>query len=145
VATTIDARERDVQHAFDQALAIARGATTRSLHELETSLWTALLALGRAMIALYLARVVARPRAAGYVHAVGAEARPFLESAPAPEDDGEILVIQVDGGGAPHIDLAELLLRRRPHVRGDGTGRHRQRRRRRARVRPRRNMSDCAF
>lgn len=237
MATTIDARERDVQHAFDQALAIARGATTRSLHELETSLWTALLALGRAMIALYLARVVARPRAAGYVHegakfvlaetatteigtrfgkveferpvgrrvgwrraardrpidralglcggfslpavlsvarlcaqlafsnaratfaqfcewapsqrstlrmvdAVGAEARPFLESAPAPEDDGEILVIQVDGGGAPHIDLAELLLRRRPHVRGDGTGRHRRRRRRRARVRPRRKKGD---
>jgi len=237
VATTIDARERDVQHAFEQALAIARGAVTRSLHEVETSLWTALLALGRAMIALYLARVAARPRAKHYVHdgaeyvlaetasseigtrfgkltferavgrrlgwrrktcdrpidralglcggfslptvlavarlsaqlafanarstfgqfcewapsqrstlrmidAVGAEARPFLEAAPTPEDDGEILVIQVDGGGAPHIDLAELLLRRRPHVRGDGPRRHRHKQRRGARVRPRRNKGD---
>jgi hypothetical protein len=237
VATSIDARDRDVQHAFDQALAIARGATTRSLHEVETSLWTALLALGRAMIAVYLARVVARPRGTGYVYdgakflfaesasteigtrfgkveferpvgrricwrraacdrpidralglcggfslptvlsvarlcaqlafanaraafaqfcewapsqrstlrmvdAVGAEARPFLEAAPVPEGDGEILVIQVDGGGAPHIDLAELLLRRRPHVRGDGADRHRRRRRRRARVRPRRKKGD---
>jgi hypothetical protein len=237
VATSIDARDRDVQHAFDQALAIAHGATTRSLHEIETSLWTALLALGRAMIALYLARVVARPRAAGYVHdgaklvlaetasdeigtrfgkvvferpvgrrvgwrraasdrpidralglcggfslptvlsvarlcaqlafagaratfaqfcewapsqrstlrmvdAVGAEARPFLEGAPAPEDDGEILVIQVDGGGAPHIDLAELLLRQRPHAKRSGPGRHRRRNRRRSRQRPRRAKGD---
>jgi hypothetical protein len=62
VATTIDARERDVQYAFDQALAIVRGVTTRSLHEIETSLWMARLALGRAMIAFYLARIVARPR-----------------------------------------------------------------------------------
>lgn len=237
MATTIDARERDVQHAFDHALATARGATTRSLHEVETSLWTALLALGRALIGLYLARVITHPRAASYVHdgtkfvlaetaiseigtrfgkveferpvgrrvgwrraacdrpidralglcggfslptvlsvarlcaqlafanaratfaqfcdwapsqrstlrmvdAVGTQARPFLKDAPAPDDDGEILVIQVDGGGAPHIDLAELLLRRRRHDRGDGTGRHQRRRRRRARVRPRRQKGD---
>lgn len=237
MATTIDARERDVQHAFQQALAIANGSTARSLHEVETSLWTALLALGRAMLALYLARVVAMPRTVGYTHdgakfmiaesetreigtrfgkleferpvgrrvddpraardrpidralglcggfslstvmsvarlcaqlafgnardtfaqfcewapsqrstlrmvdAVGAEARPFLEGAPAPADDGEILVIQVDGAGAPHIDLAELLLRQRPHVRRDETGRRRRRRRRRARQRPRRAKGD---
>lgn len=237
MATSIDARERDVQHAFNQALSIASGAATRSLHEVETSLWTALLALGRALIALYLARVVAKPRASGYVHggakymfaesvtsevgtrfgkikferpvgrrvgwlraardrpidralglcggfslptvlsvarlcaqlafanaratfaqfcewapsqrstlrmvdAVGAEARPFLEAAPAPDGDGEVLVIQVDGGGAPHIDLAELLLRRRPHLRRDETNRHRRRRRRRMRQRPRRAKGD---
>ena len=237
MATTIDARERDVQHTFDKALAITRGAGTRSLHEVETSLWTALLALGRAMIALYLARVVARPRASEYVHdgarfaivgteasevgtrfgkvawdqpvgrrvawrraardrpvaralglcggfslttvmavtrlcaqlafgnartafaqfcewspsqrstlrmvdAVGTEARPFLEQAPAPDEDGEILVIQVDGGGAPHIDLAELLLRQRPRRAGQGTKRHERRRRRRSRQRPRRAKGD---
>jgi hypothetical protein len=236
VAITIDACEHDVQHAFQQALAIAHGATTRSLHEVETSLWTALLALGRAMMALYLARVVAQPRSVGYVHdgtryefaetardqigtrfgkvvferpvgrrigwrraacdrpidralglcggfslptvlsvarlcaqlaftsaratfgqfcewapsqrstlrmvdAVGTEARPFLEAAP-PPDDGEILVIQVDGGGAPMIDPAELLLRRQPHAPDEGNARHRRRRRRRARVRPRRAKGD---
>ncbi len=237
MATTIDARERDVQHAFQEALAIVRGATTRSLHEVETSLWTALLALGRAMLALYLARVVARPRPAQYIHggaryqlaetvrneigtrlgkvvfvrpvgrrmgwrraacdrpidralglcgrfsmptvlsvarlcaqlaftsaratfaqfcqwapsqrstlrmvdAVGAEARSFLEGAPPPDEDGEILVIQVDGGGAPMIDPAELLLRRRPHTPAEGSVRHQRRRRRRARVRPRRKKGD---
>jgi hypothetical protein len=237
VTTSIDARDRDVQRAFQEALTIVRGTTHASLHEIETSLWRAILALGRAMIALYLARVVARPRATGYVHddakfvlaettaseigtrfgkvvferpvgrrvgwrrarcdrpidralglcggfslatvmsvtrlcaqlafanartsfaqfcewspsqrstlrmvdAVGAEARPFLEGASVPDGDGEILVIQADGGGAPHIDLAELLLRRRPHAKHPGTGRHRRRSRRRSRQRPRRTKGD---
>ena len=237
MATSIDARDRDVQRTFQEALAIARGATTATLDEIESSLWTALLALGRAMIALYLARVVARPRPVDYVHggakfvlaetvtsdlgtrfgkvgfarpvgrrvgwrratcdrpldralglgsgfslatvlsvtrlcaqlafanarttfahvcewspsqrttlrmvdAVGAQARPFLEAAPPPDDDGEILVIQVDGGGAPHVDLAELQRRRQPHVRRSGTARHRRRARRRARQRPRRAKGD---
>ena len=68
MATSIDARDRDVQHAFQEALAIAGGTTTASLNEVEISLWRALLALGRALIALYLARVVARPRSTDYVH-----------------------------------------------------------------------------
>jgi hypothetical protein len=237
VATSIDARDRDVQSAFEKARAIARGATTSSFDHVETSLWTALLALGRAMIALYLARVAARPRATEYVHngskfvlvgtatdeigtrfgkvsferpigrrvgwrrskcdrpidralglcggfsvstmmsvtklcaqmafanaratfaqfcewapsqravlrivdAVGAQARKFLEGAPAPEDDGDILIIQVDGGGAPHVDLAELQLRQRPHVKRPGTKRRGRRHRRRSRQRPRRAKGD---
>jgi hypothetical protein len=68
VATSIDARDLDVQHRFQEALAIARGKTTASLNDVETSLWSAVLALGRALIALYLARVVARPRPTDYVH-----------------------------------------------------------------------------
>ena len=237
MATSIDTCEHAVQRAFAKALADANGASSRSLHAVETSLWTAVLALGRALIALYLARVAARPRPSTYVHdgakftlagtssteigtrfgkveftrpvgrrvgwrraardlpidralglcggfslatvlsvtrlcaqlafanarttfaqfcewspsqrttlrmvdAVGAEARPFLEAAAAPADDGEILVIQVDGGGAPHIDLAELLLRQRPHATSSGTARHRRRARRRARQRPRRMKGD---
>jgi len=237
VTTSIDARDRDVQSAFEKAHAIARGDTTASLGQVETSLWTAMLALGRTMVALYLARVAARPRVTEYVHAgskfvlagftsseigtrfgkvsferavgrrvgwrratcdrpidralglcggfslstvlsvtrlcaqlafanaratfaqfcewspsqrttlrmvdaAGAQARPFLEAAPAPDDDGEILVIQADGGGAPHIDLAELLLRRQPRGPRDGTARHRRRRRRQARQRPRRVKGD---
>ncbi|NJN00387.1 MAG: hypothetical protein HC793_01605, partial [Aquincola sp.] len=68
MAPSIDARDCDVQHAFQEALSIARGATTASLHEIETSLWRSLLALGRSLIALYLARVVAQPRSTDYVH-----------------------------------------------------------------------------
>lgn len=237
MTTSIDARDRDVQSAFKKARTIARGGTTSSLECVETSLWTALLALGRAMVALYLARVAARPRATEYVHdgckfvlvgsatdeigtrfgkvlferavgrrigwrrskcdrpidralglcggfslstvmsitrlcaqmafanaratfaqfcewapaqravlrmvdAVGAQARKFLEDAPAPKDDGDIVVIQVDGGGAPHVDLAELQLRQRPHLKRPGTKRRGRRRRRRARERPRRAKGD---
>ena len=49
------------------------------------------------------------------IDAVGSKARPFLEQSPPPEDDGEILFIQVDGRGAPMINSDEVRRRRRPH------------------------------
>jgi hypothetical protein len=77
------------------------------------------------------------------VDTVGAEARGFLESAPAPDDDGDILVIQVDGRGAPMVDGAELARRRRPHLRmRRGPRRLARRRRRQLRERPRRAKGD---
>jgi len=45
-----------------------RARPAASLDQVETALWTALLALGRPLIALYLARVAARPRATEYTH-----------------------------------------------------------------------------
>lgn len=48
------------------------------------------------------------------VDAVGEQARPFLEALPAPADDGEILVAEVDAGGAPMISAKEHALRRVP-------------------------------
>ena len=66
------------------------------------------------------------------VDALGAEARGFLEQAPAPDEDGEILVIQVDGKGAPMISARELGRRCRPHEATTGeTQRHSRRHRRR--------------
>lgn len=50
------------------------------------------------------------------VDAAGAEARPFLEQAPRPEGDGEVLVIQVDGKGAPAISSKEYARRTQPHA-----------------------------
>jgi hypothetical protein len=47
------------------------------------------------------------------VDAVGERARGFLEAAPAPQGDGEILVIQVDARGAPMIAPEECERRRR--------------------------------
>lgn len=76
------------------------------------------------------------------VDAVGAEARGFLEAAPPPPDDGDILVIQVDGRGAPMIDAAECERRRRPRQAHAETARHRRRRRRRGRIRPRRKKGE---
>jgi len=48
------------------------------------------------------------------VDAVGEKARAFLESVAAPADDGEVLVVQVDGRGAPMIKDAEYRRRRQP-------------------------------
>lgn len=49
------------------------------------------------------------------VDQVGPLARPFLEQQGPPTDDGEILVLEVDGRGAPMISDTEMQRRRRPH------------------------------
>lgn len=73
------------------------------------------------------------------VDSVGEQARPFLEQLPAPKGDGEVLVIEVDGGGAPMIGPREHERRRRRRERRRGkTRRHARRARRRAACRERR-------
>jgi hypothetical protein len=73
------------------------------------------------------------------VDGLGAQARPFLDQAPPPEGDGEVLVIQVDGKGAPAISSREHARRRQPHRRPkSGTKRHERRERRRETPRVRR-------
>jgi len=73
------------------------------------------------------------------VDAVGGEAMGFLEACAAPDEDGEILVIEVDGKGAPMIKSAEYERRCSPKRRGkNGTGRHRRRARRQDRPKVRR-------
>jgi hypothetical protein len=73
------------------------------------------------------------------VDTLGERARTFLEGAPAPDDDGDVLCIQVDGRGAPMISEGELKRRRRPHrKRNGGTKRRYRRLRRKGRPRVRR-------
>jgi hypothetical protein len=72
------------------------------------------------------------------VDALGAQARPFLEACPAPDNDGEVLVVEVDGGGAPMITPTELAHRRRARGRRSETRRQSRRRRKKARAKPRR-------
>lgn len=76
------------------------------------------------------------------VDAVGAEARGFLDETAVPDDDGEVLIIQVDGRGAPMISATEHARRRQPKRRPTGTKRHGRRQRRRAHPRPRRKKGD---
>lgn len=76
------------------------------------------------------------------VDAVGAKARGFLDTAVVPADDGEILVIQVDGRGAPMISATEAERRRQPKRRPTGTKRLGRRQRRRKHPRPRRKKGD---
>ncbi|MGH7438652.1 MAG: ISKra4 family transposase [Polyangiaceae bacterium] len=76
------------------------------------------------------------------VDAVGAAAKGFLDSDATPDDDGEVLVIQVDGRGAPMISATEHARRRQPKRRTKGTKRHGRRLRRREHPRPRRKKGD---
>lgn len=224
---SIDEARRGVERSWSGALAFAETEQRLSLWEFETKLWFLMLALGRALVGLFLARQAARPSAVEYRHegqryeraevrtsevgtrfgkvsfrravgrvvgrartaadvpldralglcsgfslgvvtalgklcaqmayaaarvqfkdtydwapspratlrmvdALGAEARGCLEQAPAPDEDGEILVIQVDGKGAPMISARELGRRCRPHEATTGeTQRHGRRHRRR--------------
>jgi hypothetical protein len=235
VETSIEKARREVQEAFDRAWAIADTSDIQALAEMERKLWTAMLAVGRALIALFFARCAARPRPVEYsyrgrqyalrgvtrtsevgtlfgklpftrptgiqlgaplgaadllvdrelglcsgfslgvvlamsrlcaqmafgtardnfrqayewapspratlrmVDGTGEQARAFLEQAPAPENDGEVLVVLVDAGGAPMVDLKEYLRRRtRREARRRGTRRHQRRARRREQPRKRR-------
>jgi hypothetical protein len=239
VTSSIELASAEVQRAVRAATAIAEGEKV-TLAAAEAELWTALLALGRALMTLFLARAANRARPATYeqdgaryaldtttrrntevstrfgkvrfsraiglplgrrsradlpvdrelglcggfslgsvtaiaqlcamlafgnarrlfaefhewtpspratlrmVDAVGAEARGFLDVAAAavPEDDGEVLVIQVDGRGAPMITATEAERRRQPRQKRRGTKRHGRRQRRRAHPRPRRKKGD---
>jgi hypothetical protein len=62
--------EADVKSAVDAVLACSEisGDSLPLLAEAEASLWTALLALGRAVTTLFLARCAARRRPATYIH-----------------------------------------------------------------------------
>jgi hypothetical protein len=77
------------------------------------------------------------------IDAVGGVARAFLEQAPTPNDDGEVLVIQVDAKGAPTISSRERARRaRRRGVKNGKNRRHHRRRRRHEHPRVRRKPGD---
>jgi len=234
----VESARASVQAGFTEALAWAESPKKRSFWEFERELWSLLLALGRALVSLFLAhqalryrqrrqeyrfqgqryrlsevpresdlgtrfgrvrfrrpigRLVDNPRAAAdlpvdralglckgfslgvvagmvklcacmayrlaaetwkdthewapspravmrMVDALGDEAKPFLDQADLPEDDGEVLVIQVDGKGAPMISSREHSRRRQPKRKkaDDTTDRATRRARRKAGTRPRR-------
>lgn len=72
------------------------------------------------------------------VDATGEQARPFLEQLEAPENDGEVLVIEADGKGAPAISSREHARRTKPRGAKANNRRHGRRSRRRVNPRPRR-------
>jgi hypothetical protein len=240
MSSSIERAQREVQKAIDRAWGCADGAIPRPIADVERQLWTALLALGRALVALFLAQraMVRRPELYdvdadryvldrttcrnGYigtrfgkvkfcrpvgrsllgcgradlpvdrelglysgftlgtvtavvrlcamlafgtargtfrdfhewapsqrttlrmVDAAGSHARSFLDTASLPQGDGEILVIQVDGRGAPMITATEYARRSRPRPRRQmrATARLRRRERRRLHPKPRRKKGD---
>ena len=71
MATSIERARRDVQRAFEGAMALAADDDVGSFSAFESELWGRLLAVGRALVCLFLARAARRPRLAQY--AVGDE------------------------------------------------------------------------
>jgi hypothetical protein len=63
------------------------------------------------------------------IDAIGGHARAFLSQVPAPKDDGEVLIAEVDGGGAPMISSREHKRRRRKKKQRRGRRDRRDRRR----------------
>ena len=72
------------------------------------------------------------------VDAVGLQARPFMEQAAPPDDDGEVLVIMADGKGAPAISSREYARRAVPRAERDMNRRHARRKKRREHPKKRR-------
>jgi hypothetical protein len=72
------------------------------------------------------------------VDAVGAQAKPFVDQSPPPDDDGEVLVVTVDGKGAPAISSKEYHRRARPHAPKQDNQRHGRRQQRREQPKTRR-------
>jgi hypothetical protein len=70
---------------------------------------------------------------------MGSHAKPFIDQAAVPEDDGEVLVITVDGKGAPTISSNEYARRIGPRRLTHSNRRHERRCRRRKHPRIRRS------
>jgi len=88
-----------------------------------------------------------KPEVLHSTHGLHRHTAAFVEQAPAPEGDGEVLVIQFDGKGAPTVTERELCRRRRKR-RGRKPCRSARRRGRQRRARhprqPRRKKGDKA-
>ena len=63
---SIDEARRGVEQSWSGVLTCAETEQRLSLWEFETKLWFLMLALGRALVGLFLARQAARPSAASY-------------------------------------------------------------------------------
>jgi hypothetical protein len=66
--TTVEQARLDVEKSFREALDWAESNEPRLFHVFEVRLWSLLLALGRALVLLFLVRHVYRPRPATYLH-----------------------------------------------------------------------------
>lgn len=79
----------------------------------------------------------------GIIDRLGPQASRYMEDLPAPDDDGEILVIEDDAKGAPHMSPEEHARRCKPHTkRGRGADRAERRARRRKVKRIRKKLGD---
>ena len=62
MSQSIEQAHQEVQSAFAAAVGLADASERRTLAAFESRLWPQLLALGRALVSLFLARQAQRPR-----------------------------------------------------------------------------------
>jgi len=129
----------------DLRIGLAAGRMSLRVHLLVAHL-AARVAFSEALevMRLFGGYVPSHRAALGIVDELGPHAREYLDELPAPYDDGEILVIQVDSKGASMIRPEEHKKRCRPHrKRPKGTSKRGvRRRRRRKNKQPRRAKGD---
>lgn len=68
MAATLEGMRVAAHEAFGRALRLADAEAPQRLGDFEAALWTSLLEVGRALVALFLLRRAGHPRAATYVH-----------------------------------------------------------------------------
>lgn len=129
----------------DRVLGLAPGRMSLGVHLLVAHLAARMpFEEGHEVMGLLGGYAPATRSALGIVDQLGPLAHEYLDQRPPPEGDGEILVIQVDGKGAPMLRVEEHAKRCRPHVkRAPGTAeRGVRRQRRRENPKPRRAKGD---
>lgn len=130
---------------FDRVIGLADGRMTLEVH-LRAAWLTAKVVFDEvvAITQKFGAYAPSKRSLLGIVDQIGVHAVTYIENMPAPEGDGEILVIQVDEKGAPMLGAAEHARRRKKHTkRKRGLSQRAARRmNRRSRPRVRRKKGD---
>jgi len=100
----------------DRGIGLAAGRMSLTVH-LRVAFLCARLAFDEALDVMrhFGGYVPAKRSALGIVDKLGPVASTFMDELPAPEDDGEILIIQADRKGAPHVGPEEHEKRCKPH------------------------------
>ncbi len=102
---------------FDRDIGLAAGRMSLGVHLVVGQLVTKLaFEPCREIVALFDGYAPSTRSMHGIVDQLGPQAAMFMEDLPAPEDDGEILVMESDHKGAPHMGPEEHRKRRKKHV-----------------------------
>lgn len=141
-------RDRHGAHPLDVSLGLTRDRFSWNVLMLAARLATKMaFAEAKATLGLFVPDAPSTEVIEKVVLGLGRHTAAFVEQAPAPEGDGEVLVIQFDGKGAPTATARELARRRKKRRRGKQcrSARHRGRQRRARHPRqPRRAKGDKA-
>jgi hypothetical protein len=140
--------ERSGFHPLDASLGLNRDRLSWNVLMVAARLATKMaFAEAHSTLAMFMPNAPSTEVIEKTVLGLGEHVADFIEQAPAPEGDGEVLVIQFDGKGAPTATARELARRRRKRKRGPRptSKRHRGRdKRSRYPRRPRRKKGDKA-